>query len=69
MSGVPTFPANDITPEVRAHMDRQEHWYRLHKGPMPRDWDGREVPGLLIRTREPSAPARDRAPRRERGTR
>jgi hypothetical protein len=37
---VDTFRTNDITPEVRAHMERESQWYGSGgKGPMPRDWE------------------------------
>jgi hypothetical protein len=38
-NGVPTFRADDISPEVRAHMDRADRWYKEHPGEAtPREW-------------------------------
>src|ERR1700722_11209483 len=32
--------ADDITPEVRCHLERENQWYESGgKGPMPRDWE------------------------------
>ena len=54
MTGVPTFPADDrdFSPEVLAHLRRQDRWHERYVGPMPRSWDGSDVADRLLPPRK-----------------
>jgi hypothetical protein len=66
-----TFRADDIHPEVRAHMDRAERWYEQHPGEAtPREWYERPAePERAPSAREPDAPTQHEVPARTTRTR
>ena len=54
-----TFRADDIHPEVRAHMDRAERWHEQHPGEAtPREWYERPAEPKRTRAARPARPAR-----------
>lgn len=62
-----TFPADDISPAVRAHMDRADRWYGEHPGEAtPREWyESPAAPGRGL----DAEPRGERAPRHRGRTR
>jgi hypothetical protein len=62
-----TFRADDITPDVLAHMERADRWYKAHPGEAtPREW---YEPSAVSERARDAGPREERAPRRTRGSR